>query len=333
MQLTRRRRDDCSHGVSKGPKRHHYLAESYLEGFSSDGRGVWVYDIAKHQLRGQTIKDTCVQSHYNTLVAEDGSRSLEVEAMLSQIEGDVRTAIQTLDAGGPVSSEQRAALATFVALQKLRVPEFEAQVNATTAHLLDRLTRMAFVDEQRAQASIDETERFTGEPAGVTAAEMVEFAAKGEYDLRIHRNLSLEMMVSLAPDLAARFLQMEWAFLRAPDGVRFLTTDSPFILVPPLDWAERNPLRGGLGIAIRGVRKIFPLSGSVALVMFDAGTLVTYRNVSAEAVHDVNEQLAADAFRFVVGHDPDTVDRICAKVRGILAERNAKWGGSKLVIR
>jgi hypothetical protein len=313
-------------------KRHHYLAETYLEGFSADGRGVWVYDISKQQLRGQTIKDTCVQSHYNALVSGDGTRHLEIERMLNQIEGDAKQVIVHLDKGGRIDASQKAALALFIAFQKVRVPEFEDQVNATSANMMNRMTRMSFADVERARESIKSVEEKNGKPAGVTPEEMVEFVAKGEYDLKIHRNHSLEQMVRLAPDFANYFVQMEWTFLRAPADSHFLTTDSSFIMLPPPDWEKNNPLRMPYGMLTRGVRKVFPLSSRLAVVMFDHGEVVSYKDATPAMVTMVNEQLAADAYRFIVGPAEHTVHSICAKVRDILSGRAVKWGGSKLVI-
>ncbi len=314
------------------PKRHHYLAESYLEGFSADGRGVWVYDITKQQLRAQTIKDTCVQSHYNALVADDGTRHLEIETMLSQVEGDTKGIIAHIDNGGRIDAAQKGALSLFIALQKVRVPEFEDQVNTTSAHLINRLTRMAFSDLDKARESIELVEGKNGKSAGVTPEEMVEFVAAGEYDLQIHRNHSLEQMVNLAPELANFFVQMEWVFLKAPPGSHFFTSDSAFIMLAPPDWEKNNPLRMPYGMLTPGVRKVFPLSGRTAVVMFDRGDIISYRDATRETVTNINEQLAADAYRFIVGRDEGTVRDVCTKVREVLAGRGAKWGGSKFVI-
>ncbi len=320
------------HLVVSQPKRHHYLAESYLEGFSEDGRGLWVYDISRQQLRPQTIKDTCVQSHYNALVADDGKRHLEIEQMLSQVEGDTKQIIAHVDAGGRIDAEQKKTLAYFIALQKVRVPEFEDQVNATSANLMNRMTRQSFADLDRARESIKSVEEKNGKPAGVTPEEMVEFVANGEYDLKIHRNHSLEQMVRFAPELANYFVQMEWAFLKAPTGAHYLTTDSAFIMFPPPDWEKNNPLRMPYGIHTRGARKVFPLSGRTALVLFDHGDIISYRDATPEMTTMINEQLAADAYRFIVGRDEHSVGSVANKVRDILAGRGVKWGGSKLVI-
>lgn len=57
------------------PKRHHYLPETNLKGFSADGRGLWVYHIGSHKLVPQTVHDTCVQSYYNALETKDGKKN------------------------------------------------------------------------------------------------------------------------------------------------------------------------------------------------------------------------------------------------------------------
>lgn len=65
--------------------------------------------------------------------------------------------------------------------------------------------------------------------------------------------------------------------------------------------------------------------------MFDQGDTISYREATAEAVKAINEQLAAFAFRFVIGASEEKLHTLCSYVRSILDSKNAKWGGSKLV--
>jgi hypothetical protein len=96
--------------------------------------------------------------------------------------------------------------------------------------------------------------------------------AKREIRAVISRNASLTTMLNQAPRIAHLLMQMEWAFLHAPDGEEFVTSDQPFNLTaPPL--SARTPPFGTYAILNPGCRKLFPLSPRVCLVMFDHGYL------------------------------------------------------------
>lgn len=240
------------------PKRHHYLPETYLKGFSADGRGLWVYHIDRGKLVPQTISDTCVQSYYNAFANEDGTKNIQVEENLSQIESEVATVIKRIDDTRPITGEQKELLAFFVSLQRLRVPEFEGDVNRIAEHTMTRLIKLSLLNEERAQAALDQFTEATGTPHGLTAKEMVAFGTSNDLCIKANRNLSLEMMVTMAPEFAAYFVQMEWAFLRAPKGSMFITTDSPFMLIEPAEWRQNGRPFYAVWSSHEGSQEILP---------------------------------------------------------------------------
>jgi hypothetical protein len=321
-----------AHDKMSNPKRHHYLPESYLQGFSENRRNLWVYDINQNALRAQTTHDTCVQSYYNALVDRDGQRNFEIEKMLGGVEGDAAGIIRQIDAGDQITLENKAALAYFVSLQRVRTPDFEADVNKSASHMMNLVTQMTWADEERAQAALDQLAQRSGVPAKVTAKEMVEFTARGEYDLKIHRNLSLETMIQMAPEFAEYFVQMEWVFVRAPEDSAFIVTDSPFMLIEPSDWRKDGPPYLPAGLLTKGARKFFPLSARTCLVMFDKGFVMSFRQATATTVQEINDQLAAFAYRFVIGPNEDLIKSTSERVRNLLDSRKVKWGGSKLAV-
>jgi hypothetical protein len=134
-------------------------------------------------------------------------------------------------------------------------------------------------------------------------------------------------MMKLAPEVAEDLVRMEWAFLCAPEGESFVTTDSPFLITPPLDWPKTPLGLSGAGLRIKGARKWLPLSASTCLVMFDPGFLITYREISRETLLEINRAQAAHAYRLMIARDE-------ALLRGLVQEMKAKekWGGSKLVM-
>src|SRR5262249_48730156 len=139
------------------------------------------------------------------------------------------------------------------------------------------------------QEIMDEMERETGGRPSITTKELLEFHQSGNYRFIVNRNASLEAMLTLSPRLADYFNLMDWAVFHAPKNTSFITTDNPVILVPP-PWYDPRSLVG-YGILTPGVRKVFPLSQTTCLIMYDRGQMLHDQNVDKQIVRSINLQL------------------------------------------
>lgn len=92
----------------------------------------------------------------------------------------------------------------------------------------------------------------------------------------------------------------------APDISSFIITDNPFVLLAP---ANREPGFYGTGIAMRGARKIVPLTQSMCLIMRDRGASTVHKDIDKEVAKETNLQIAYFSDRFVIGRDKALVKR------------------------
>jgi len=313
------------------PKQHHYLPQCYLEGFSKNG-GFWVYDIELGTFRNGCPFDTAKQKHYNALADREGNRNLSIESALSKIEGEATAVIRgKIRNRQIIDANDKCALALFVATQHYRTPQFEAEVAKMAGFYLDRFNKSAWGDLEAAQASLDALEVKTGKKPELTAAGMVEFYKSGDFKLKVHRNLSLQMMMEQSALMTEDIALLEWAILCAPEGETFITTDNPFLITPPARWDNR--FGSGRGIRIPGSRKWFPLTATRCLVMFDPGDVFTYRDVSAESMREINLEQAWQAYRYVVARDEPLLRSIVEATLEQRQKNGTVWGGTKLTIR
>jgi hypothetical protein len=155
---------------------------------------------------------------------------------------------------------------------------------------------------------MDEMEQKTGEELTISAKELFEYHRDGMYKFVINRNASLDVMLSISPELADYFNRMNWMVFHAPKSTSFVTTDNPLILLPPPGYDPNSPW--GYGLLTAGVRKVFPLSQKACLVMDGPGHILSYVNVHKQIVRDVNIQVAFQAYRFVIARDEDLVRNI-----------------------
>ena len=306
-------------------KRHHYLPVSYLKRFTNDGtdQGILrVYDIQKRECRGQTPLNTAVQRYYNATRKKDGTRDLRYEKDLSVLEGQLVSIIDNIESGAPLTRFERKKLAFYVAVQIHRGPDFEEQVRMVVEPMVRRVGKKLFGNHDRAKEILARRDPETGEVLEVPPKALSEMFEKDGYDVEVSRNASLHLMEHQSPQIADLIMGMEWAFLHAPDGETFVTSDQPFSFTTfPPQSQTFSP-----GIVTPGCRKLFPLSARVCLVIFDRGYGAPHRPASARQVDLINWYIAANAFRYVIGPDARTVMRLAETMQ---TKFGPKWGGPR----
>jgi hypothetical protein len=293
------------------PKRHHYLPQFYLEGFCRNG-GLWVYDRDRDEFRFQTPKNTALKSHYYSVEGANGSKRTDIETYLSQVENRASQVMAKLLTQQAITEPERAAFALFVAFMMNRVPDFEKSMNAIESHVIKQICSQILSDEGRVQAVLDRMERNTGEKPEASAKELAKIHADGQFDVVMHRNESLRLMLSLSIEIANWFQQMEWVVLHSSQKTSFITTDNPAILTPPMGFDSGFY---GVGILTTGARKYFPLSQSACLVICDHGNHMGHLGIDKQAVRGINLVLASQSDRFVIGRDESLVRSVVTTTR------------------
>lgn len=304
---------DAKSSAMTKPKRHHYLPQFYLDGFCRNGQ-LWVFDRQLNAFRQQTPKNTALESHYYSVEDGGGNKRTDIESFLSQIEGRAKQVIVSLLAGKTIAAEEKEELSIFIAFMMNRVPDFEKSVNMVEKHMIGSVMDLAFSDEARIQSIMDKREQETGEKETISVKELLKFYKSGQYDLVIHRNESLRLMLSLSLEMAKYFTQMEWVIFHTPSRTSFVTTDNPVALVAPPDY-DRHSF-WGVGIITPGAMKVFPLSQAACLTMYDHGEILSHREIDSQTVRRINLTVTSHSDRFVVGRDKLLVQNL-VKTTGI----------------
>ncbi len=289
--------------IVTSPKRHHYLPRFYLNRFTRSGK-LWVYDRHEDTYRPQTPQNTAVIGHYYSITTPTGEKDTELEGVLAQMEGVAEKVIAKADARADITPQEKADLAYFVAWLYARVPEFQATFEQASEYFWKLVARQTF-------ATVEDTERILREhPAGkdypdLTADKLHEFIHGDDYTVQTHRHLSLLQTIEFAQDLWQYFVQMNWIFCHAETGSAFITSDTPFCLLPPLK--QTGPAWAGTGLLTPGATKFIPLTASTALVMGDRGDHVVHRDSEAWRVRDGNLALTVRCLRYLLGPDEATL--------------------------
>jgi len=269
------------------PKRHHTLPEMYLRRFAVEDR-VWVADLGQDEVRSQSVGDTTVVKHYYSRILGDGEKDTAIEESLAQIESEVAASIGRLISGEDITQAQRSTIALFLALLRVRVPDWEKEAVELDAH-------------------------FAGKDP--SAAPLMK------------ANERLNRMVYTAEDLAPRLNQYEWAVAHySGPATGFATCDAPFIVVPWHDKPVLPGTV--VKMFEPGVEMYLPLSPSACLRIASGSGRLLHGDVHRSAITQVNRQIACNAERFLIARDHAQAQRLarlarCARQKGEEASERA----------
>jgi hypothetical protein len=246
--------------------------------------------------------NTAVEKDFYTITDDSGERNTAVESLIAEVESEAKPVIQKLDERKEVSFQDRVDLSRFIALLIGRTPEFDATFKSFQDQLVRRISKVMFHSVEQTQKILERYEGGGSESDRDAAKELYEFVQSDEYALQFGRFNTLDVMLNLGHSLAKEFCQMTWIVLHSREDTAFVTTDSPFVILPPADHLTK-PTSRGVGIRTPGARKIVSLNGSSALLILERGNATLHLSITRREVRDVNLFMTSRCYRFVIGRD------------------------------
>jgi Protein of unknown function (DUF4238) len=189
-----------------------------------------------------------------------------VEVLLGRIEDGALPVLRRLASGDKFepSTEERQALAFFIAFQELRVPGMRRMLEDGYLKLMLRVLDVAAETPGYLERLVEKYP----EPKGLTAAEFRESIRDGfkGYKLSVNSSQSLGTMLHLAPTLAKWYARMRWVILRMPESEALITSDNPILK------RNTNPDKStfygrGLGMSNRFIEVWLPVSKTTLLTI------------------------------------------------------------------
>lgn len=277
------------------PKQHHYLPESYLNGFTNERGLLWVYDWVLDEFREQSPRNTCKQNNFNTIINEDGTKNLEVEGAFATIEGAALPVINSLIQGREMDGQQISDLAMFVAGMYSRIPAFREMYAEGADRAWKESMKLAVKTEEDAV-------RFVKGDKSIPPSFVLDFIQNERYELVTPKNALIVATINMMMKMHEIFYSQEWSIMRCNPKQAFVTSDAPLTLYPNPGFPNPNPF-GGYGVATPGVEKRFPLSSELMLVILDRGGVTHYGNMKYEGVRHFNEFTSSRSDRFLIARD------------------------------
>lgn len=233
----------------KPKRRHHVNPRFYLRKFQiPDEEGfIWRYDNRSGDAKKLAIDKVAVQTDYYSFVNDDDLRDTEtIEDFLANVEGVTAPIFAKVLTGEELSEDERMTFAYFVGISWLRAPATRRQTAEAMAAMVRTISRASAMDGERFRDSYrrmeehnctDEKDRLSD--SGIE--EIREFMLADEYGINIAQEVTLLQLGHL-PEVAKIIFQMQWSFVLAPEGFRFITSDSPVVReIPP---EQYHPMMG-----------------------------------------------------------------------------------------
>lgn len=263
------------------PRKHHFLPQFYLRGFSIDRRGIYQIEKRTAKFYGCQIKDTAAIKDFHELDHEGVEDPNALEKSLAQIEGEFANHLTTFLAGGLINEDARLYTIQLLSLLRMRVPALKRHIEASYPSTIRKVAEFLEKDGE-----------FPAPPPGLEDKLKVK-----NLKIEVLNWKCLEIMFQLAAneELLQSLYRMRTTLFRAPFGTSFLTSDQPVSLYHPS--AAASPY--GAGPDTPGIQISLPLS-SRALIQLDHQRGAHSACIATtEQVDEFNRRTAAMAQEYV----------------------------------
>lgn len=288
------------------PRKHHYVPVFYQSNFVNENGLLWMYDRKQKTYKELHPDVICFQRDFYAAKPEDKPRNMEMETkVLRLVDALGFRGVRDFQVGKPNrSAEQEVAL--FMAFQWTRVPTFSRDIRVTYAKMIEELGRVTFANVERAKAVMQKYAQKIGEDLKVTPESMVKSIREKQFEITATETAFFHQMVEQATSLTNVLLSLDWEVLIAPNETGFIICDCPVVVVPP-------NLSRQVGFAVPGSVKYFPLSRQICLRLGDQGKKRSLRRIGKEEVRIVNQNIAANSERFIMGPSRVQLENIVSR--------------------
>lgn len=277
----------------KQPRRHHYLPASYQEWWTTNGV-LYVLDARTGAVRRTSPPTTGVKRDFYRIVLGSGRTDVSVEKFFSALEGAAKTAIGDLVAGRRLRISQRQALAEFVAFLHTRVPSFMNRHDTRAEALLRQRIRDVIPDEAAAATWLAQQRDLPAHLQRYSPGEVLRMLHGDGYRIRIPAAYRIVAALQAGSALTTEVRSRHWSVLRAPKGMRLVTSDNPVSV--GVTWhAELH-----IGVVTHEVA----LGPSLLLRTGLPGTSIRRGRLTPEEVRRYNSRVSSTATRIVIASDP-----------------------------
>lgn len=279
-------------------RKHHFVSQFYLAGFTSDGTQdgeIHAFDIQQRISWKTNTKEIAVERDFNAIPTKNGV-SDELEKQLATFEAQAASTFQRIRQSKVIpEGDDYATLVNFIALIGVRRPSMrkqldEAQTEIFRTHLEIYLSSEEMWRNYCERSKKDGAKGFVDLPYNEARKMFLE----SDWSIRSHPSsfhpIEFEVLDKVIQLLARR----DWSLLLAPNSSFFVTSDHPV----NLNWTlpGKKPFWGP-GYGSKHSMVVFPLSKEICLMgKFDSQTVT--KEVDRSFVATINSIVMMGCIRF-----------------------------------
>jgi hypothetical protein len=257
----------------KNPKKHHFVPESYLSGFTLSNRKngkLWVIDQVDANIRASTPKNEAHKRYFYRVEVNQGGDEFGVEKGFSEIEGSSIPVLKEIGKTRCIpSGDKYNILINYLTLQIVRTPKFRTNLQRLYSDIFDQLGKNAlkiitgskesfnkYIDDMIRRKPYLSKEDFDYDKI---IKEIEKINIEADIDQNYHVQHSLKTIDTLLPLLGNR----NWSIF-TPENERlyFITSDNPVVLT----WSDSKNYDRPIGFGLKGTDIIFAVNKSVVII-------------------------------------------------------------------
>ncbi len=288
-------------------KRHHYLPEMYLKGFSHDAKKVALYDLETKKGYETSITNVGVVHDLYTIIDAQKEKNRSVDRLLfsDHIETPAAEAIRKINNQILISDEEKVHLSFFIGFIANRMPSRREAVEELIKGYANAIIRQKFGTLEDTVASISKQDQDVDLEE---ARELHAFATSSNYVIKPNNAEFIKTLIVLGVDLSKKIYSMSWTAYFAPKGTSFITSDNPFMFA-----SEAATLtEGAVFNNYPNARCVFPLSRFVMLEMKQTANPTAFgiHVITRQSVREFNKACSGLSTRRIIGQDVDLVNNM-----------------------
>jgi len=281
-------------------RRHHYISQAYLAGFTHDGRKngkFYVLDINDGRVFRTSPKNVAVVGDFNRIDV-DGLSPDALEQALSPFEDKAVSAIRrVLSTRACPTGDDLNLLINFLCLLSTRNPRFRDLYNGMRIRGAENIMGTLLSDEEVFELAMGKALAAGEVTSTVSFEEMKTFVEEKNYRLEVPTSLNVsvecELFDFLLPKLGTRY----WSILIAPENSHgFLCCDHPVVLVfKDIVGNQRIPI----GFGVRETEIYFPFSSRICFYGVFEDPPIPNVILKKKNVETINSYILSYARRYV----------------------------------
>ncbi len=320
--------------MAQTKKKHHYIPQFYIEGFTNNKGEVFVLehatgkinkqskygtfhkykfysvDFTKHPKRdpesAQKIKKSLGIDHIDISNVKEYPDM--IEDLLSDVENISAPIIKKLIKGEQISTREKMNLSTFIALMYTRTPAFHSFVSELEKQVMEKDIKKIFSQKEKVKDTYNKMLE-EGYEDKIDLKELFKFVEDKKYKIGIPKELTIQYMLIGTSVIDRLLYKKTWFIMEAPTSTSFITSDNPVFMNHPIVY-EKGAF--SVGVETPNVEVFFPLSKELLLVMKDTkdGITIKYKKFDRARVRNLNKLTFFHSGEYVVGRDLELVERL-----------------------